>query len=186
MNRSGPPEGKANKPKGADEDSSHSTQPLRLVSWNLNHWRQPLLPVNTRQAAWDHLRDSLGADVALVQEAVPPIDLERVRAVYGEIAGYRSWGSAVIALAPGMSVEPIRSVRTRWSRRRYLVANTHPGSVAVARLRVPGIQPITLASVYGVLDGSSVSMMVRVVADLVPLFDSPDGARVILAGDLNV
>ena len=56
----------------------------------------------------------------------------------------------------------------------------------MARLCVPGIQPITLVSVYGVLDGSSVSTMHRVIADLVPLFDSPDGARVILGGDFNV
>jgi hypothetical protein len=51
---------------------------------------------------------------------------------------------------------------------------------------VPGIQPITLVSVYGVLDGSALSSMHQVVADLLPLFDSPDGARVILGGDLNV
>jgi hypothetical protein len=58
--------------------------------------------------------------------------------------------------------------------------------VAVAQLTVPGIQPITLVSVYGVMDGSVVSTMLRVIADLVPLFDSPYGARVILGGDFNV
>lgn len=169
----------------ADRGSSNTTE-LRLVTWNLNHWRQPLMPIDTRRAAWDHLTAGLGAAVGLVQEAVPPLELGRGRAVYGEIAGNRNWGSAVVALAPAITVEPIRSVRVRWSRRRFLLANTHPGSVAVARLSVPGIQPITLISVYGVLDGSSVSTMLRVIADLVPLFDSPDGARVILGGDLNV
>ena len=49
-----------------------------------------------------------------------------------------------------------------------------------------GIQPITLVSVYGVLDGSALASMHQVVADLLPLFDSHDGARVILGGDLNV
>ncbi|MBA2253507.1 MAG: endonuclease/exonuclease/phosphatase family protein, partial [Chloroflexi bacterium] len=127
-----------------------------------------------------------GAQVALVQEAVPPLELDRHRAVYGEIAGHRNWGSAVVALDPAVSIESLRSVRIPWSRRRYLLTNTHPGSVAIARLTVPGIQPITLVSVYGVMDGSVVSTMLRVVADLVPLFDSPYGARVILAGDLNV
>ncbi|MDQ3525064.1 MAG: endonuclease/exonuclease/phosphatase family protein, partial [Chloroflexota bacterium] len=170
----------------ADSGFSPLTEPLRLVTWNLNHWRQPLLPVDTRRAAWDYLRADLQADVALVQEAVPPLGFDRGRAVYGEIAGYRNWGSAVVALAPAVTVEPVRSVRARWSRRRFLLANTHPGSVAVARLCAPDIQPITLVSVYGVLDGSSVSTMLRVIADLVPLFDSPDGARVILGGDLNV
>ena len=117
---------------------------------------------------------------------MPPADLPRDRAVYGEIAGHRNWGSAVVALDPAVSIEPIRSVRNPWSSRRYLLDQSHPGSVAVARLTVPGIQPITLVSVYGLLDGSALASMHRVVADLLPLFDSPDGARVILGGDLNV
>jgi hypothetical protein len=40
--------------------------------------------------------------------------------------------------------------------------------------------------VYGVFEGTALSSMHRIVADLLPLFDSPDGARVILGGDLNV
>ena len=160
--------------------------PLRLATWNLNHWRQPLLPTDTRRAAWEHLSASLGAQVALVQEAVPPLEIGRDRAVYGELGGYRNWGSAVVALDPLVTIEALRSVRLPYNRRRFLLANSNPGSVAVARLSVPGIQAITLVSVYGVFDGSVVSSMLRVVADLVPLFDSPDGARVILAGDLNV
>lgn len=159
---------------------------LRLATWNLNHWRQPLLPADTRRAAWEYLTKIVGAQVALVQEAVPPLNLARERAVYGEMAGHRNWGSAVVALDPAVSIEPLRSVRNAWSRRRFLLTNTHPGSVAIAQLTVPDIQPITLISVYGVLDGSAVSTMLRVIADLVPLFDSPYGARVILGGDLNV
>ena len=159
---------------------------LRLATWNLNHWRQPLLPVDSRRGAWEHLAQGLGAQVALVQEAVPPPDLPRDRAVYGEIAGHRNWGSAVVALDSSIAIEPIRSVRNPWSKRRYLLDRTHPGSVAVARVELPGIQPITLVSVYGVLDGAALSSMHHVVADLLPLFDSPDGARVVLGGDLNV
>lgn len=160
--------------------------PLRVVSWNLNHWRQPLLPSDTRRGAWEQLTSGIGAQVALVQEAVPPLSLARQQAVYGEIAGHRNWGSAIVALDPSISIEPLRSVRIPYSRRRFLLANTHPGSVAIARLTVPGVQPITVVSVYGVFDGSVVSMILRVIADLVPLFDSADGARVILGGDLNV
>ena len=128
----------------------------------------------------------MGAQVALVQEAVPPLELDRDRAIYGELAGHRNWGSAVVALDPAIKVEPLRSVRIPWSRRRYLLENTHPGSVAIARMTIGDIEPITLVSVYGVMDGSVVSTMLRVIADLVPLFDSPYGARVILGGDLNV
>ena len=160
--------------------------PLRIATWNLNHWRQPLLPTDTRRGAWAYLAEGIGAQVALVQEAVPPLDMPRDRAVYGEIAGHRNWGSAVVAFDPAVSIEPIRSVRNPWSSRRYLLDQSHPGSVAVARLAVPGIGPISLVSVYGVLDGSALASMHRAVADLLPLFDSPDGARVILGGDLNV
>jgi len=159
---------------------------LRIVTWNMNHWRQPMLPTDTRHTAWEYLANGIGAGVALLQEASPPRDLGRDRAVYGEIAGHRNWGSAVVALDPAVSIEPLRAVRIPYTRRRFLLANTHPGSVAVARLFMHEIQPITLVSVYGVLDGSPVSTMLRVIADLLPLFDSPHGARVILGGDLNV
>jgi len=171
---------------GEREKPDATGKALRLVTWNLNHWRQPLLPADTRRAAWDYAAHTLGAQVALVQEAVPPLDLGRDRAVYGELAGHRNWGSGVVALDPAVSLEPLRSVRIPYSRRRYLLTNTHPGSVAIARLIVPGIEPITLVSVYGVWDGPVVASMLRIVADLVPLFDSPYGARVILGGDLNV
>ena len=124
--------------------------------------------------------------VALVQEAVPPTDASRARAVYGEIAGHRNWGSAVVALDPSIEIEPIRSVRSGWSKRRFILDASHPGSTAVARVTVPGTQPITCVSTYGVWDGDPLGSMHRVVADWPPLFDSPDGARVILGGDLNV
>lgn len=159
--------------------------PLRVAAWNLNHWQQPLVPEDTRAGAWAHL-GTLGAQVALVQEAVPPWDLPRERAVYGEIAGHRNWGSAVVALDPAVQIEPIRSARMPWSKRRYLLDRANPGSCAVARVSVEGIQPITFVSLYGVHEASAVSSIHRAVADLLPLFDSPDGARVVLGGDLNV
>jgi endonuclease/exonuclease/phosphatase family metal-dependent hydrolase len=168
----------------AGEGSEGST-PLRLATWNLNHWRQPLLPTDTRADAWAHLATA-GVGLALVQEAVPPADLPRERVAYGEIGGHRNWGSAVVVLDETVAIAPIRSVRLPWSRRRYLMDRSHPGSVAVARVSVPGIEPLTAVSVYGVLDGSALASMHEVVADLLPLFDSADGARVILGGDLNV
>jgi exonuclease III len=163
--------------------TEETTVPLRLATWNMNHWQQPMLPVNSRHAAWDYLATS-GLDVVLAQEAAPT--KASGGAVYGEIGGHRDWGSAVVALTDRVEVEPIRSVRVRYSRRRFLLDKTHPGSVAVARLSIGDIQPITLVSVYGVWDGSPVGSMLRVIADLLPLFESSDGARVILGGDFNV
>jgi endonuclease/exonuclease/phosphatase family metal-dependent hydrolase len=163
-----------------------SITPLRVSTWNLNHWQQPLLPTDTRRGAWAYLAERMNVQVALVQEAVPPAESARTRAVYGEIAGHRNWGSAVVALDPSIEIEPIRSVRSASSKRRFILDASHPGSTAVARVTAPGLQPITFVSVYGIWDGDPLGSMHRVVADLLPLFDSADGARVILGGDLNV
>lgn len=152
----------------------------------MNHWRQSRVPLDTHRDAWRHLADEVRADVVLAQEAVPAEDLAPARTAYTEIAGHRCWGSAVVALAEDATLTPLRAVRNPWSRRHHLLLNTHPGSVAIAELELPGIQPITLVSVYAVMDGSSLATMYRVVADLVALFDSPQGSRVIVAGDFNV
>jgi hypothetical protein len=164
---------------GATEPPAGRT--FRLATWNMNHWETP---VERRAQAWEWL-GSGGLDAALLQETVPPASLARHRVVYHEIAGRRPWGSAVVALGDGIEVEEIWSV-SGGSRYRHRLATTHPGSVAVARVHVPGIAPITAVSVYNLLDGSPAANLLRVTADLVPLLDSVDGDRVILGGDLNV
>jgi hypothetical protein len=58
--------------------------------------------------------------------------------------------------------------------------------VAIAGVHVPGIAPLTAVSLYNVLDGSPTANLPRITAELVPLFDSVDGDRVILGGDFNV
>jgi endonuclease/exonuclease/phosphatase family metal-dependent hydrolase len=168
------------------DDQVPTPMPFRVATWNLNHWQQPLVPTDTRAGAWAHLTEGIGAQIALVQEAVPPDGLSRERAVYGEIAGHRNWGSAVVALDPSVVIEPIRSARMPWSSKRYLLDRSNPGSCAVARATLNGIQPVTFVSLYGVHEGSALCSVHRAVADLLPLFDSPDGARVVLGGDLNV
>lgn len=167
-------------------ETAAGVTPLRVVTWNLNHWRQAVLPADTRAAAWAAIRERLGADVALLQEAVPPAGMDAASVVYGELAGHRAWGSAVAAMRPDLAVTTVRAVRMPWSRRHHLLGGTHPGAVAIAEVAVPGVEPIVMISVYGVMDGSATATMYRFIADLVPLFDSPRGARVILAGDFNV
>ena len=61
-----------------------------------------------------------------------------------------------------------------------------PGTMIVARADFPGIGPITCISVYGVINVYAQTTMFRIVADLIPLFDSSDGKRVVLGGDFNV
>jgi exonuclease III len=163
-----------------------STTALRVASWNLNHWQQPTQPIDTRAGAWAFLKSEIGADVALLQETVPPSTLDRRSYVFREIADYRPWGSAVVALDSKLRLEEIWSVQTRFSRRRFTIANTFPGSVAVGEISFDGLAPITMVSVYGVTDVYAQTTMLRVIADLIPLFDSAHGSRVILAGDLNI
>jgi endonuclease/exonuclease/phosphatase family metal-dependent hydrolase len=165
-----------------DATDAPAGRTFRLATWNMNHWQTP---TERRAEAWEWLRSGGSLDVALLQETVPPVSLARERVVYHEIAGRRPWGSAVVAFGDGIEVEEIWSV-SGGSRYRHRVATTHPGSVAVARVHVPGIAPITAVSVYNLLDGSPTANLLRVTADLVPLLDSVDGDRVILGGDLNV
>lgn len=160
--------------------------PLRVAVWNMNHWQQPARPIDMRTAAWKYIANDIGADVALLQETVPPRTPQARQVVYREIADYRPWGSAVASFREDARLEEIWAVRTRWSRRRFVLANTYPGSVAVAELTIEGLAPITFVSVYGVIDVYSQTTLLRVTADLIPLFDSAQGTRVILGGDLNL
>ena len=164
--------------------NDRSARRLRVGTWNMNHWQRSLAE---REAGWAHLGNSAGVDVALLQETEPPRGIDHGRLIYREIAGYRPWGSAVYAVDDTLSIEEIWSVRTRWSKRRYTLANTFPGSVAVARVSIPEIDPVTVVSVYNIIDDVyAQTTLLRIVADLIPLFDSPDGSRVILGGDLNM
>ena len=75
---------------------------MRIVSWNMNYWQAR----KTHARAWDYLRDELRADLALVQEAVPP---ESVAAVYRPINGdspQLNWGSAVVLFNPTLQLRP--------------------------------------------------------------------------------
>lgn len=126
--------------------------PLRVAVWNMNHWRQSSWPVDTRAAAWEHLTSYLGADVALLQETVPPRTVDRHKVVYREIAGHRPWGSAVAVFRNAATIEEVWAVRTPHSRRRFTLTNTFPGSVAIAQVTIEGIAPITFVSLYNVID----------------------------------
>ena len=56
----------------------------------------------------------------------------------------------------------------------------------MARVGFPAVGSITFVSVYGLIDVYAQTTMLRVVADLIPLFDLSEGERVVLGGDMNV
>ena len=153
-------------------------------TWNMDHWKRTL---QQRKDAWNYLKSNRKADVMLLQESVAPSDIPRNRSVHREIAGRRPWGSSVVALADDLESVEIDAVGTRYGPTRFSMLGSLPGSVIVARIHVPVVGPITCVSVYGAMDDGYVqTRMFRVIADLIPLFDSDDGRRVILGGDFNV
>jgi endonuclease/exonuclease/phosphatase family metal-dependent hydrolase len=122
--------------------------------------------------------------VALLQEAVVPVTW-RGHAVFraGGISETRPWGSAIVSRSP---LEPLETVITRYSTSPAPVDHSHPGAVTVAVIHPPKGEPITVVSVYGLIEyGYAVTTLHRILSDLTPLFDSPHGRRVVIGGDLN-
>lgn len=159
------------------------SRPFSVATWNMDHWKRT---VDQRQEAWAFLQSGLGADVALLQECVPPRETPSDRILYREIAGSRPWGSAVFAVPKSLLVEEVGPVRTRYGSTHFHLLGTVPGTMVVAQVEIPDVGPVTFVSVYGLIDVYSQTTMLRIVADLIPLFDSPAGERVILGGDFNV
>jgi hypothetical protein len=150
--------------------------PLSVVTWNMDHWKRT---AQTRRDAWSYL-SGLGCDVALLQECVPPKDLDRSKIVHRHIAGNRPWGSAVAILNNELGIEEIGSVRIRYSSTLFSMLGTYPGATIVAGVGFPAVGSITFVSVYGLIDVYAQTTMLRIVADLIPLFD---GRRWIRADD---
>lgn len=145
----------------------------------MSHWQKS---TSERAQAWAWLRDS-GTDVALVQEAVPPDDLESV--VYQPIGGNRPWGSAIVGFTT--DVTPVTHATGRYNSAPADLLVTHPGAVAIGTVDFAG-SPLTVVSMYGLIDdGYADTTVNRMLSDLVPLFDDPTlGRNLVLGGDLNI
>ncbi|MXZ18091.1 MAG: endonuclease/exonuclease/phosphatase family protein [Rhodothermaceae bacterium] len=166
----------------SSEDPHAQWNRFSIGTWNMDHWKRHRLK---REKAWEYLRTQSNTDVMLLQECVVPSGLN-LEFVYREIAGYRPWGSSVVAFSEGTSVQEIDAVRTRYGAKRFSMLGTFPGSVIVAQANLPDIGPITCVSIYGLTDVYAQTTMLRIVADLIPLFDSRFGSRVVLGGDFNI
>ncbi len=148
--------------------------PPRWSTWNLNHWRQPLLPTDTRRDAWRYLAETASAPAS--RSSRRPCRRSTCPATASCTA--RSPGTATGARRSSRSTRRSRSSRSARSAPRGRSAATcstgrtrgrspSPGSRCPASSRSPS------SRVYGVLDGSALASMHQVVADLLPLFDSP-------------
>lgn len=175
---------------------------MRVVSWNMNHW--PRSP-DARSKAWSFLRHDLSADIALVQEAVPPSDLDAVYKPIDADSTGCNWGSAVVAVSGKYRLRP----RTRRPVLAPLtdgeLAESHPGTTAVADVldAATGQVRITAVSFYGEWENLpkdpekpkqrqeiySAATSHRNLSDLTPLLvwarKMPHKIPVLLAGDFN-
>ena len=157
-------------------------QSFRIAVWNMSHWENARTHGKVG-AAWERLA-GLGADVALVQEAVVPAPYSD-KAVGRIIGGSRSWGSAVVGFTT--EVRPLIACRGRAASKDTNIADTLPGSLAVATCMIHG-QHRTLISMYGMIDNGYADTTVhRQLSDLVPVLDSAEHeGKIILGGDLNI
>jgi endonuclease/exonuclease/phosphatase family metal-dependent hydrolase len=155
---------------------------LSILTWNMDNWKKPAKQVE----AWSRLESRLDPDIVLLQEAVPIPGIDSDKYVYEEIGERRRFGSMVVA--PRSAIEPLRTVvrygRTYELYRSHIDAERGSG-VVVSRVETGGPEMVAI-SVYGVLDGLVAPVVLRQVADLLPMFDTKYRRMVVLGGDLNL
>jgi hypothetical protein len=141
---------------------------LRIATWNMNHCQQG---PTAREEAWAYLAREVEPDIALLQETIHPPEQENVLSRVGGIGTRRPWGSAVAAY--GRPITELTSVQSPYSSQHVSILQTHPGCVVVAQTPFPDGSPLTTISVYGLIDaGYAQTMMLRVLSDLTPLFNT--------------
>lgn len=147
---------------------------LKVAAWNMGHWTHR--PVT--QQAWDYLDRNIAPDIALMQEAVPPVERRNECCLWREIDPKRRWGSGV--LAKGL---PLTEV--------HLERNDYPGALVVADVILPDKSTLTVISLCGQMDrhGYAITTLHRMLSDLTHLLEGKLRAggrpKVILGGDLN-
>jgi len=167
---------------------------FRVATWNMDHWKGVGRDREHTTKVWQYASD-LGADVVLLQEAVaPPSGFDA--AVFPSPDAQARWhsggraafGTAIAVFgheAKEVDVGPLLGDRTG------RLTQTHAAAFVAARVVVGGHE-ITVASLYGILDGPlldkqtyAVTSMHRSLSDLTPLLNARSTMRV-LGGDLNV
>jgi endonuclease/exonuclease/phosphatase family metal-dependent hydrolase len=124
---------------------------VRIVSWNLAGGSVPASLNVQQRNAWEYMRDELGADVILTQEArksaIPAWVTEDWTAVVGEkgrFHKYLPWGS-VIAARPGLPLRPyLESFEGPWA---LWFAHLYD-LVLIGEIDLPGLGPTLVASVH--------------------------------------
>ena len=147
----------------------------RFATWNVNASQRT---AEQRSRAWEYL-DNLGLDAACLQETFAPPS--GYRATYAP-AVERTWGTAIVVWR-GVDLRPAPIQE----------GVTVPGTAVTALLAKPGGAPITLVSVYGLIQrrangvGYAVPSVHGVLNDLTATLDVGRSTQAVLvAGDLNI
>jgi len=164
---------------------------VRIIAWNIAR----------RKDAWRYLLDS-DADIALVQEAVPPpahiaskFDVDPAPWRTAGAGLNRPWRAAVVRLSTRVGVQWIEPKPIADAHPREL-AVSRPGTLAAAILMPPSGQAFVVASMYAPWEkphGTTGSGWIyadasvhRLISDLSALVGQETRHRILAAGDLNI
>lgn len=157
---------------------------LTIATWNLKHAVKR--GTTARADTWRYLADVVAPTIALTQEAsAPPQDVAERSAIVSVPNGNQTWSTRVASFGPALT-ELRGPLHPSWNK---ALSFSIPESARTGTLAVASVElidgPVVLISLYGRL-GYADQSVIRVVADLLPLFDTPLRKRVILGGDLNI
>lgn len=146
--------------------------------------------------SWSHLEDLMNryqVDVALLNE----VSTEVLRSVPGALfepwgtrgrdRKRRDWGTAIVSPYPVTEIHDAQARAYGGRRPNVRFENSRPGSWIAGLVEIPGAEPITCVSIYGLMDELSDASVHRSLSDMSALFsDERYGDRVVMGGDLNI
>ena len=148
---------------------------LKVAAWNMGHWTHRI----ESPQAWDYLDNVIAPDIALLQEAFPPVERRNEFCLWREIKEKKGhWGSGVLTKGLPLAEVPLKR-------------NDYPGALVVADVALPDTTQLVVISAYGQLDehGYAITTLHRMLSDLTHLLDGKLRAggrlKVIIGGDLN-
>ena len=164
-----------------------------VATWNMDHWKGVLRDRGHTEKAWAYVR-ALGADIVLLQEAVPPPSAfdgtvpSRERAERWHSGGRARFGTSVVVFGHEALEIEVGALDGDRSRR---LQQTHPAAFVAARVKI-GQHEVSAVSLYGFLEGPlmdkqtyATTSLQRTLSDLTPLLNARSTMRVV-GGDLNV
>jgi hypothetical protein len=106
---------------------------MKILTWNMGYWQYR----NEHDEAWEYLIQEIKPDIALLQEAVPPDDLEESGKVLWKPIKRRGWGSGIYCSSHELEENPLNSIQYR-------------GWVEIAKLKAVGVDDLVIAGLLGV------------------------------------